>query len=72
MVLSCRDSNVYILKLKCMQYWPDDDKMTYGSYTISVRKTIDCKDYVVRDMQLEKVFSCLECRSASHVTDMVR
>ncbi|KAK3610923.1 hypothetical protein CHS0354_031572 [Potamilus streckersoni] len=39
-------------KVKCIQYWPDEDERKYGNVLVKMLRNEDFSDYVRRDMQI--------------------
>ncbi|KAJ8040692.1 Receptor-type tyrosine-protein phosphatase alpha [Holothuria leucospilota] len=37
---------------KCFQYWPDGGEVSYGKFTVCLDSTLECPDYVIRQLRI--------------------
>ena len=48
---------MYLLKIKCEQYWPDKigEEVEYGELTVIMKTENVCEDYIIRIFEIASV-----------------
>ncbi len=47
-------------KIKCQQYWPDNDSVTYGPFTVTITDQQVLANYTIRHLLLTVRTSCIQ------------
>ncbi len=51
---SC-DLKLYVLQIKCSQYWPISSKTMYGDIAVTLENTHTFPDYAIRTLNVQSV-----------------